>query len=310
MEPLRERIARLYQDWYGVTVSPERIVVTSGSSAAFVLAFLALFDAGARVALPAPGYPCYRHILTALGAAPVTIETGPKRAGCRRAEQIEEADAAAGARRPADREPRQSDRDMLEPERLAAIVDALPAARHLVHLGRDLPWPDLWRARGDGAAVLRRCHRHQQLLEILLDDRLAGRLDGACRRAWCAPSSGWRRTSTSRRRPSPRWRRSAPSTAWTSWPPTSASTWPIAICCWPSCRRPASRKIVPADGAFYLYVDVGHLTDDSLAFARLMLEETGIAATPGVDFDEARGRRFCGSPTRVQPARWPRRRIV
>ncbi|MGE5511235.1 MAG: aminotransferase class I/II-fold pyridoxal phosphate-dependent enzyme, partial [Bacteroidota bacterium] len=51
-------------------------------------------------------------------------------------------------------------------------------------------------------------------------------------------------------------------------------------------------KIVPADGAFYLYVDVGDYTDDSLAFAKAMLEETGVAATPGVDFDEARGRRF------------------
>jgi aspartate/methionine/tyrosine aminotransferase len=51
-------------------------------------------------------------------------------------------------------------------------------------------------------------------------------------------------------------------------------------------------RIVPADGAFYLYVDVGAYTDDSLAFAKLMLDETGVAATPGVDFDEARGRRF------------------
>jgi aspartate/methionine/tyrosine aminotransferase len=51
-------------------------------------------------------------------------------------------------------------------------------------------------------------------------------------------------------------------------------------------------KIVPADGAFYLYVDVGDYTDDSLAFSKAMLEETGVAATPGVDFDAARGRRF------------------
>ena len=77
MEPLRARIAQLYRDWYGVEVSPERIIVTSGSSAAFVLAFLALFDAGDAVALPSPGYPCYRHILTALGQRPLMLETGP-----------------------------------------------------------------------------------------------------------------------------------------------------------------------------------------------------------------------------------------
>ena len=59
---------------YGVAVEPERVVVTTGSSAGFVLAFLALFDAGAKVALPSPGYPCYRHILTALGQEPVLLD--------------------------------------------------------------------------------------------------------------------------------------------------------------------------------------------------------------------------------------------
>ncbi len=66
-DALRARIAMLYSEWYGVAVAPERIAVTAGSSAAFVLAFLATFDAGDAVALPSPGYPCYRHILTALG---------------------------------------------------------------------------------------------------------------------------------------------------------------------------------------------------------------------------------------------------
>jgi aspartate/methionine/tyrosine aminotransferase len=64
--PLRERIARHYKQAYGVAVSPERVVVTTGSSAGFVLAFLALFDAGQRVAITAPGYPAYRNILAAL----------------------------------------------------------------------------------------------------------------------------------------------------------------------------------------------------------------------------------------------------
>ena len=67
----------LYSEWYGVAVAPERIAVTAGSSAAFVLAFLAMFDAGDAVALPSPGYPCYRHILTALGQRSVLLETGP-----------------------------------------------------------------------------------------------------------------------------------------------------------------------------------------------------------------------------------------
>src|SRR3954452_10280163 len=70
---LRERIARHYRDAYGVSIAPERVVVTTGSSAGFVLAFLSLFDPGQRVAITAPGYPAYRNILEALGLEPVTI---------------------------------------------------------------------------------------------------------------------------------------------------------------------------------------------------------------------------------------------
>src|SRR5688572_12102768 len=72
---LRERIARHYAESYRVAVSPERIVVTTGSSAGFILAFLAMFEPGERVAIASPGYPPYRHILTALGCEPVLIET-------------------------------------------------------------------------------------------------------------------------------------------------------------------------------------------------------------------------------------------
>jgi aspartate/methionine/tyrosine aminotransferase len=77
-------------------------------------------------------------------------------------------------------------------------------------------------------------------------------------------------------------------------------------------------EIVPADGAFYLYIDIGRFTSDSLAFAKVMLAETGIAATPGVDFDEARGRHFLrlsysGTTAEMEAAlerlsRWPRLR--
>ncbi|HXO67854.1 MAG TPA: aminotransferase class I/II-fold pyridoxal phosphate-dependent enzyme, partial [Bradyrhizobium sp.] len=72
---LRARIARHYSDAYGCAVDPERVVVTTGSSGAFILAFLALFEPGDRVAVTVPGYPPYRHILTALGCEPVLIET-------------------------------------------------------------------------------------------------------------------------------------------------------------------------------------------------------------------------------------------
>ena len=73
---LRARIARHYRDTYGVEVPAERVIVTTGSSAGFILAYLAAFNPGDRVALAVPGYPPSRHILTALGCEPVLIETG------------------------------------------------------------------------------------------------------------------------------------------------------------------------------------------------------------------------------------------
>ena len=72
---LRERIARHYRDFYGCNVDPVRIVVTTGSSGAFILAFLSMFEPGDRIAVTEPGYPPYRHILTALSCDPVLIET-------------------------------------------------------------------------------------------------------------------------------------------------------------------------------------------------------------------------------------------
>jgi aspartate/methionine/tyrosine aminotransferase len=74
---LRQRIAQHYNDWYGVAPDPNQILITAGASGAFVVTFLACFDAGARVAITAPGYPCYRNDLRALGIEPVEIEVGP-----------------------------------------------------------------------------------------------------------------------------------------------------------------------------------------------------------------------------------------
>src|SRR6185503_420482 len=75
---LRARIARHYRDAYDLLLDPARVVVTTGSSGGFILAFLSLFEPGDRVALANPGYPPYRHILSALGCEPVLITTGPE----------------------------------------------------------------------------------------------------------------------------------------------------------------------------------------------------------------------------------------
>ena len=105
---LREAIARHYAEHYGLEVSPQRIVVTTGSSAAFNLAFLAMFDAGDRVAIAAPGYPAYRNIMAALGIEVVEIELGLE--AFLRADHLRNAHAEKAAQRCAFRKPGKPDR--------------------------------------------------------------------------------------------------------------------------------------------------------------------------------------------------------
>ncbi len=121
---LRERIARHYAERHGVRVEPERVIVTTGSSAGFVLAFLALFDLGARVALPSPGYPCDRHILTALGQEPVPIVTDEVGRWMPTAAQIDAAGRDRDVAGLVVASPANPTGTMLEPQRLAEIAAA------------------------------------------------------------------------------------------------------------------------------------------------------------------------------------------
>jgi aspartate/methionine/tyrosine aminotransferase len=148
---LRERIARHYRDRYGVEVAAERVVVTTGSSGGFVLAFLALFDAGERIALPSPGYPCYRHILTALGQTPVLLTTDAAGRWMPTAPQIE---AAAQQEKIAGlvvASPANPTGTMLEPQRLEDIAQA--CRRNSVWLvSDDLPRASPTAGRGTALA--------------------------------------------------------------------------------------------------------------------------------------------------------------
>ena len=121
---LRERIARYYRERHGVSVEPDRVVVTTGSSAGFVLAFLTLFDVGARVALPSPGYPCYRHILSALGQQPVLLTTDEGSRWMPTGAQVDQAAVATPLAGLIVASPANPTGTMLEPARFAEIVAA------------------------------------------------------------------------------------------------------------------------------------------------------------------------------------------
>jgi aspartate/methionine/tyrosine aminotransferase len=289
IEPLRERIARHYRDMYGVAVPPERVVVTTGSSGAFLLSFLAAFDHGDRVALADPGYPAYRNILTALGIEPVGVV--------------------------ADHDTRFQPTPALL-ERLAGRIDGLIVASPANPTGSMMASDDL-------QAVARWCQERR--VRLISDEIYHGiTYDMRAATALAFSDEAIVINSFSKYFSMTGWR-----LGWMIVPPDlsravevlaqnlfiSPPTLPqlAAIAAFDAveeldgnvARYRANRDLLlkalpeagftrfaPADGAFYLYADVAHMTNDSEAFCKRMLAETGVAATPGTDFDPGRGRAF------------------
>jgi aspartate/methionine/tyrosine aminotransferase len=306
---LRARIARHYSDRYGVAVSPERVIVTSGSSAAFVLGFLALFDVGAKVGLPSPGYPCYRHILTALGQTPVILETDAASRWMPTAAQIEDCagrEALAGLLIASPANPTGT---MLEPGRLAEIAAA--CARHRVWLVSDEIYHGLTYgqreetalAYSDQAIVINSFSKYFSMTGwrvgwLVVPERLVRPIERLAQNLYISPPAvsqvaalasfdGTDELEANKR--------------------VYAANRALLLYELP---KAGLDRIVPADGAFYLYVDVGAFTTDSVAFTREMLADLGIAATPGVDFDAERGARyvrFCYAGTTSDMAEAARR---
>jgi aspartate/methionine/tyrosine aminotransferase len=245
---LRERIARHYRESYGCDVDVGRIVITTGSSGAFILAFLAMFEPGDRVAVTVPGYPPYRHILTALGCEPVLIETS----GDTRHALTGEALLAAHRKTP-----------------LKGVLVGSPAnptgsphalvinsfSKYFCMTGWRVGWMVV------PQTLVRPIERLQQNLAISVPtlSQLAAEAAFEGREEMETVKRGY----VENRR--------------------------ILI---EGLPKAGLTRFLPADGAFYLYADVSDFTADSLAFAKTMLEEAHVAATPGVDFDPIHGRSF------------------
>jgi len=306
---LRERIAAHYREHYGVAVEPERVIVTAGSSAGFVLAFLALFDVGARVALPSPGYPCYRHILAALGQTPVEVVTDDAGRWMPTGAQVDAAHRAGGISGLIVASPANPTGTMLEPERLAEIAGA--CRRNGVWLISDEIYHGLTYgmaehtalAVNDNAIVVNSFSKYFSMTGwrigwLVVPPALVRPIERLAQNLYISPPTvaqvaalgafdGMDELQANRR--------------------VYAENRALLLEALP---RLGLDRIVPADGAFYLYVDVGEFSSDSLAFSKQMLAETGIAATPGVDFDAERGRRyirFCYAGTTADMAEAVRR---
>src|SRR5438552_6111159 len=288
---LRERIARHYRDTYGCAVDAGRIVVTTGSSGAFVLAFLAMFEPGDRVAVTVPGYPPYRHILTALGCEPVLIETSSETRHALTGEALLAAHRKTPLKGVLVGSPANPTGTMMSREALESLMRAAESAgiRFIsdeIYHGLDYAFPAVtaaalspdalvinsfskyfcmtgWRVGWMVApdALVRPIERLQQNLSISVPtlSQLAAEaaFDGR------AEMEAVKRGYVENRR--------------------------ILI---EGLPRAGLDKFLPVDGAFYLYADVSRFTGDSFDFAKRMLEEAGVAATPGIDFDPVDGKHF------------------
>ncbi len=288
---LRAGIAQWYQTYYGLDVAADRIVVTTGSSGAFVVAFLAAFDPGDRVALAAPGYPCYRNILSALGIQPVSLLS-----------------TAADRFQPT---PALLDR-ALEDGPLDGLIIASPSNPAGTMLDRESLRDLVDYCRDKGIRLISDEIYHGVTYGRKADSALAFTEDAFIVNSFSKYFSmtGWRLGWMVVPEEMSRAIESLSQNLFIS-PPTLSQIAGIAAL---SCQdeldgnvavyarnrellldalpRAGFDRLAPADGAFYLYADISQLTNDSDTFCRRMLAETGVAATPGIDFDPERGNTF------------------
>jgi aspartate/methionine/tyrosine aminotransferase len=291
IRPLRERIARHYREIYGLDLDPGRVAVTTGSSGGFILAFLALFEPGDRVAIANPGYPPYRHILTALGCEPVLIETSRQMRWALTADAV----LAEHRRKPLAgvlvASPANPTGTMMDAAALGALIAACEAEgirviSDEIYHGLDYAFPAVTAAAlSDRAVVINSFSKYfcmtgwrvgwMVLPEPLVRtvDRLHGNL------AISVPTLA----------------QVAAAAAFDGRDEMEAVKHGYE-----ENRRILSEglpkagldKFFPVDGAFYLYADVSRFSDDSHVFAKRMLDETHVAATPGIDFDPVNGHNF------------------
>ncbi|MDD9877664.1 MAG: aminotransferase class I/II-fold pyridoxal phosphate-dependent enzyme [Magnetovibrio sp.] len=289
---LRERIARHYQGAYGIEVDAANIVVTTGSSGAFVLSFLAAFDAGDRVALASPGYPAYRNILTALGIEVVDIAVGADTNFQLTAPVLEAVleagDALDGLIVASPSNPTGT---MLRPQELQALVGLCDArgirliSDEIYHgITYGVEAETAWRYSRD-AVVINSFSKYYSMTGwrlgwMVLPDDLLRAVECLGQNLFISP---------------PAVSQVAGLAAFECTEELDANVRRYAenrALLLDQLPKAGFRELASADGAFYIYADVGHLTNDSADFCRRMLEETHIAATPGTDFDPTRGHRY------------------
>lgn len=281
---LRSRIARLYGEWYDVDLDPDRVVVTPGSSGGFALAFASLFDAGEKVGIGMPGYPSYRQILKAMSLEPVLIETSVENRYQPQPEDV----ARHGIDGLLVASPSNPAGTMLGREDLSALMAACRAAGAAfisdeIYHGLEYDAKSVSALEvGDDAYVINSFSKYFSMTGwrvgwMVVPKDHVRRVERIAQHMFiCAPHPG----------------QVAALAAMDSTEELDANLATYAEnrrLMIEGLPRAGFDRIAPPDGGFYVYADVSHLTDDSLAFAKELLDGAGVAVTPGLDFDPGRG---------------------
>jgi len=286
---LKARIARHYRDAYGVAIDPEQLLLTCGASPALVLALSCRFAPGARVALARPGYVAYRNTLRTLYLDPVEIGCGP-------AERFQLTARAIARLDPAPRglivaSPANPTGTIIARDEMAAIASVCQARG--IHIVSD----EIYHGLSYGAPASSMLEHDPNAIVINSFSKyysMAG---------W---RLGWAVVPPKLIGPA----RARMGNLFLTPPALAQHAALAAFACEEELAGhvhgyarnrdllldalPALglRRIAPPDGAFYIYADIGHLTDDSLAFCERLLRDTGVATAPGLDFDPVEGHRF------------------
>ncbi len=285
---LREAIATHYDQRYALDVAAADVAVTTGSSGGFLLAFLAAFDAGDRVALARPGYPAYRNILRALGCEVVELPCGPDTRFQPTVEMLQEAGPLDGV---VVASPANPTGTVLPPGELAAIAGwcaergvqlVSDEIYHGITYGADAP-PSAWQFSRE-AIVVNSFSKYfamtgWRLGWLLVPQRLMRSVDCLTGNFTLCPPALSQHAATA-------------AFQYAELDEHVAHYRENRDRLVAGLEKMGIDKIAPADGAFYLYADVSHLTGDSMAFCQRLLAETGLAIVPGIDFDPEQGHRF------------------
>lgn len=289
--PLRQALSAHYLKTYGVEVPAGRIMATTGSSAGFNLAFLAAFDPGDRVVLTAPGYPAYRNILKSLGLVPVEIEVGEETRWSLTPAHLDQAQVDGPIKGVLVASPANPTGTMMTPEALDDLVRYCEDAG--IWFISDEIYHGLDYASGQKTAL-------ETSPNVIVINSFSKYY---CMTGW---RIGWMVLPEQLVRPTERIAQSL----YISPPELSqiaataaldavqeleavkavyAANRDLLVAGLP---RIGLDRLLPVDGAFYIYADISRFSHDSLGFATKMLQEAGVAATPGVDFDPVHGHDF------------------